>query len=70
MKPMETTENNKGTRGGKREGAGRSRGVNQKPISVRLDLDLAERLSGMANRNRFINEAVREKLDREAEPEG
>lgn len=50
--------------GGKKEGAGRPIGLKQKPISVRLDIDLFEKLSDIPNRNRFINNAVREKLDR------
>lgn len=58
----------KGRSGGKREGAGRPRGRTQKGISLRLDLDLFERLSLIGNRNSFINTAVREKLDREGNP--
>ena len=59
----------KGKSGGKREGVGRPSGLNQKAISVRLDLDLIERLSSVGNRNGFINDAVREKLNREEKPE-
>ena len=59
----------KGKSGGKRQGAGRPSGLNQKSISVRLDLDLLDRLSSVGNRNGFINNAVREKLDREEKPE-
>ena len=59
----------KGKSGGKRDGAGRPSGLNQKPIAVRLDLDLLDRLSSVGNRNGFINNAVREKLDREEKPE-
>lgn len=59
----------KGKSGGEREGAGRPLGLRQKAISVRLDLDLLERLSSVKNRNGFINKSVREKLDREKKPE-
>ena len=59
----------KGKSGGKREGAGRPSGLRQKAISVRLDLDLLNKLSSISNRNGFINNAVREKLDREEKPE-
>lgn len=59
----------KGKSGGKREGAGRPSGLSQKAISVRLDLDLLDKLSYISNRNGFINNAVREKLERELKPE-
>lgn len=59
----------KGKSGGKREGAGRPRGVKQKPILFKLDLGLLERLNTVKNRNGFINDAVREKLERELKPE-
>ena len=55
----------KGKSGGRREGAGRPSGLRQKPISVRLDTDLLERLTTVKNRNGFINDAIREKLDKE-----
>ena len=54
----------KGKSGGKREGAGRPRGVKQKPISVRLDIDLLKGLTTVKNRNGFINDAIREKIDK------
>ena len=59
----------KGKSGGKREGAGRPSGLRKKVISVRLDLDLLDRLSSISNRNGFINNAVREKLEQEFKPE-
>lgn len=59
----------KGKSGGKRKGAGRPRGVKQKPISLKLDLVLLERLNTVKNRNGFINDAVKEKLERELKPE-
>lgn len=59
----------KGKSGGKRKGAGRPSGLRQKAISVRLDLDILDRLSSISNRNGFINNAVREKLEQEFKPE-
>lgn len=58
----------KGKTGGKREGSGRPSGLSQKAISVRLDLDLLEKLSIVENRNKFINDAVREKLTKTVKP--
>lgn len=55
----------KGRSGGKREGAGKPKGLNQKAISVRLDLDLYEYISSKANKNRFINECIRSFYDSE-----
>lgn len=55
--------------GGKRESSGRRRGINQKPIPLKIDLDLLEMLNKVKNRNGFINDAVREKLKNELKPE-
>ena len=49
--------------GGGRKNSGRRRGINQKPIPLKIDLDLVK------NRNGFINDAVREKLKNELKPE-
>ena len=50
-------------RGGKRDGAGRPAGVSTKSMSLKLDLDLYEILNKQVlNKNRFINDAVREKM--------
>jgi len=57
----------KKTRGGKREGAGRKPvGISTHAMALKLDNDLYEAL-GLAsqNKNRYINEAVREKLTRD-----
>lgn len=35
----------------------------QRPFCFRLDNDIRERLRAVANKGRFINEAIREKLD-------
>ena len=59
----------KGKSGGKREGAGRPVGIKQKPIPLKIDLDLLAMLANVKNRNGFINDAIREKLERELEPE-
>lgn len=55
----------KGKSGGKREGAGRPTGVNQKSVLVKFDLDLIEYLNSKENRNRFINDCIREKKEEE-----
>ena len=54
-------------RGGKREGAGRKAvGISTHPMALKLDNDLYEALSvAKINKNRFINDAVREKMNRE-----
>ena len=54
----------KKTRGGKREGAGRKPvGISTHAMALKLDNDLFKAL-GLAsqNKNRYINDAVREKL--------
>ena len=51
----------KGNSGGRREGAGRPSGINQKAILVKFDLDLVDYLNEQENRNRFINDCVRDK---------
>lgn len=54
-------------RGGKREGAGRKAvGFSTTAMSLKLDNDLHETLKVInINKNRFINDAVREKLKKE-----
>jgi len=57
-------EEAKKQRGGKREGAGRKAvGISTHAMALKLDIDLYEAL-GLAttNKNRYINDAVREKL--------
>ena len=57
-------EETKKQRGGKREGAGRkAHGATTHAMALKLDNDLYEAL-GLAsqNKNRYINDAVREKL--------
>ncbi|HPH63656.1 MAG TPA: hypothetical protein PLN63_08580 [Paludibacteraceae bacterium] len=52
-------------RGGKREGAGRkSKYGATVNVNFRIDADLADLLNAQPNRSRFINEAIREKLQR------
>jgi hypothetical protein len=55
----------KGKSGGKRDGAGRPLGVNQKAVLVKFDIDLLDYLNSKDNRNRFINDCIREKKERE-----
>lgn len=45
--------------GGKREGAGKPKGINQKAISVRIDNDLVPFIESQPNKNRFINDCIR-----------
>ena len=63
----EYMEEIKKTRGGKREGAGRKAvGISTHAMALKLDNDLFEALSAAKiNKNRFINDAVREKMVRE-----
>lgn len=60
-------EENLKKRGGKREGAGRKAiGISTKAMSLKLDNDLYEVLNNLdIKKNRFINDAVREKLTRD-----
>lgn len=52
-------------RGGKREGAGRkSKYGASTNVNFRIDADLQALLNAQPNRSRFINEAIREKLQR------
>ena len=57
----------KKTRGGKREGAGRkAHGATTHAMALKLDNDLFVALSASSlNKNRYINEAVREKMSRD-----
>lgn len=56
----------KGKSGGKREGAGRPAGINQKAILVKFDMDLVDYLNEQENRNRFINDCVRDKKEKQS----
>ena len=55
-------EENKNRRGGRREGSGRKvQGLTTTPMSLKLDNDLYAALNSLGiNKNRYINEAVRE----------
>lgn len=55
----------KGKSGGRREKAGRPAGINQKAISVKIDMDLLDFINSKENRNRFINECIRKEKERE-----
>jgi hypothetical protein len=57
----------KGKRGGFREGAGRKwpEGKTTMRKTYNIDLDLIPILDKKGNKNRFINAAIREKLERE-----
>lgn len=51
--------------GGQREGAGRPKGAKTTAISFRMDNDLVEYVNTKENKNRFINNCIREKKERE-----
>ena len=55
----------KNTHGGKRVGAGRP-AITGKAYNYKADKDLVPILDAQDNRNRFINDAVREKSIRES----
>lgn len=51
------------SKGGKREGAGRkSTGINQKHMNFKIDLENVEILQAQKNKNRFINELIRNSI--------
>lgn len=52
--------------GGKRKGAGRPKSDNPKQIiSLRIEHDLIEYVNSKKNRSEFINNCIREKIERE-----
>lgn len=52
--------------GGKRKGAGRPKSDNPKQIiSLRIEPDLIEYVNSKKNRSKFINNCIREKIERE-----
>ncbi len=52
-------EEKKENRGGRREGAGRKKGVESKKVLLNLELELVEALEGANNKTLFINAAVK-----------
>ena len=64
-KTMNAKENHPGW-GGKRPGSGRPKtGKKANPFSFRMDMDVADILSEKENRSVYINQAVREKNERD-----
>lgn len=62
----ENMEETKKQRGGKREGSGRPKGLNTTAMSLKLDNDLYAALNSHGfNKNRYINDAVREAMKRD-----
>jgi hypothetical protein len=55
----------KNKRGGRREGAGRPKGVDTTLISVKLETELLRALPLGINRSKYVNDAVREKMVRD-----
>ena len=59
-------EETKKQRGGRREGSGRPKGLNTTAMSLKLDNDLYAALNNNGlNKNRYINDAVREAMKRD-----
>jgi len=58
-------EEKKSNRGGKREGAGRHKRVESKTVLLYLEKGLNDALPKSINRNAYINDAVREKMQRD-----
>ena len=52
-------EEKKENRGGRREGAGRKKGVESKKVLLNLELELVDALEGANNKTLFINAAVK-----------
>ena len=52
-------EEKKENRGGRREGAGRKKGVESKKVLLNLELEIVEALEGANNKTLFINAAVK-----------
>ena len=58
-------EKKKENRGGKREGAGRPRGVNTTSIHLKLRNELVEYVNSKGNKNGFINDCIEKEMKRE-----
>ncbi|MBR6892745.1 MAG: hypothetical protein IKN15_05865 [Bacteroidaceae bacterium] len=56
----------KDKRGGKREGAGRKKGVEAKKFLLNLELDLYEALKDVPNKTQYINYAIKFALQNDA----
>lgn len=55
----------KSKRGGARPNSGRKNPPKTKPMALKVDLDLVDYINTKSNKNRFINDCVREKKERE-----
>lgn len=51
-------------RGGSRPGSGRKKGAIKKLVSFRIEDELLKKLEEVGNKNKFVNAAIREKLER------
>lgn len=49
-------------RGGRREGAGRKKGIDTTLVSVKLETRLVEALPTGTNRSKYLNEALQAKM--------
>lgn len=50
-------------RGGSRPGSGRKKGAIKKLVSFRIEDELLKKLEEVGNKNKFVNAAIREKLE-------
>lgn len=62
---MEKKQDGRKNNGGRRLGAGRPKGSNKTPISLRIENDLLHAIPKELNRNQFINDSIREKAAKE-----
>lgn len=51
-------------RGGFRPGSGRKKGKTKIQACFRIEEDLLDKMSEIGNKNKFVNTAIREKLER------
>ena len=55
-------EETKKKRGGRREGAGRHKGVDTTLISVKIETKLVNSIPANTNRSKYLNDALRERM--------
>ena len=52
-------------RGGARPGSGRKKGQTKIQACFRIEEDLLDKIAKIGNKNKFVNIAIREKIERE-----
>lgn len=50
--------------GGARPGAGRKKGKHRVQVCFRIEEELMEKMAEIGNKNKFVNIAIREKIER------